>query len=243
VAWSVLQSNGAASDTWSGGLAYTTANVQAGTKLIAYTTNFGNSTITSVKDAALNSMTKLAAVSLGGASANGELAMWAMDTPAGDAGTKPTLTPAFSANNTVSMVIEEVSGLLPGNTTAMLDGGAAAASSGTISANGSIAAGALSSALAGEFLVAVAGDDETSTVTYATPTGSTTYTMDAHAQNATFITTCIPGYGNSTGGAETGSFALTGVSGSNHWGVLFAAFKLAASTVTPDLAMAPRIAP
>ena len=37
---------------------------------------------------------------------------------------------------------------------------------------------------AGEYLVVLGGDNEASTLTWAAPTGSTTYTRDAHAVNA-----------------------------------------------------------
>jgi hypothetical protein len=233
MSWSVLQSNGSFSDTWatSTALSYT-ANASSGSKLVAYTMVFGSVTVTAVEDAALNAMTKLASAAPAGSATNGEFAIWAMDTPAGDAGIKPALLPVFSTGTTsaLSMVIEEVAGLLPGNTSAMLDG-TIVSSNGTISANGSVACGAYSSAAAGEFLVAAAADDESSAIaTYGIPTGSTTYTRDAHAQNATNSTDNVPAYGSSAGGAETASFGVT-LSGTNvHWVTLFGAFKLGSST-------------
>ena len=230
MAWSVLQSNGSFSDTWatSTTLSYLN-NVSAGTKLVAYTMVFGNVTVTAVKDAALNAMTKLGSAAPAGSATNGEFAIWAMDTPAGDAGIKPAMLPTFSTGTTsaLSMVVQEVSGLLTGNTSAMLDG-ALASSNGTISTSGSVACGAYSSAAAGEFLVAAAADDESAGIaTYGTPAGSTTYALDAHAQNATNSTNNVPASGLATGGAETASFGVTLSGTSVKWVTLFGAFKLA----------------
>ena len=197
MAWSVLQSNSAQPDPGTGAVAYTTANLSAGTKLIAFICAGGGSNpeVTAMKDGASNAMTKLGAVLLGGTAANGELSAWAMDTPAGDVGTKPTITPTMAGGNqSLGIVIQEVSGLLAGNTTAMIDG-TAATSSGSISSNGSVACAAYSTTAAGEYLVALGGDDEASTLTWANPTGSTTYTRDAKAVNASVVFNCVPAFG------------------------------------------------
>jgi len=227
MAWSVLQSNGASNDTFGGAgpnVAYL-SNLSAGTKLIAVVT--GGSVVSSVKDGALNSFTKIISLGLNGNTANGESSVWAMDTPAGDVGTKPTITATEAPSG--SIVIQEVSGLAPGNTLAAMIDGTASTNSGSFNANGSVACGAYSSAAAGEYLLAVEADSQNSTPsgsTTANPTGSTTYTKDAHAQTANFIWDAVPAYGNSTGGAETASFGITGVNSATSWATFLVAFKL-----------------
>lgn len=163
-------------------------------------------------------MTALATVTNG--SPNFQLtALYAMDVPAGDVGTAPTLTVTTnaSANFSPSMLIQEVSGLLPGNTTAMMDG-TPGTSVGTASPtpNPSYA-----STAAGEYLVCIYGDEGVS-VTFTDPSG---YTGDAHAVNASGNADIDVARKNSTGGTETGQYTL---SGSSVYGVILGAFKLAA---------------
>src|SRR5580704_16424705 len=126
MAWSVLQSASTAATGNSGtqSATFTTANLSSGTKLIAAVACSANGlTVSSVKDGAGNSFTSLATVSFNNAASNGQLSLWAIDTPAGDAGTKPTITATLTASTTeTSLLIQEVSGLLAGNTAAMLDG-------------------------------------------------------------------------------------------------------------------------
>jgi hypothetical protein len=230
--WLVLQSNLGALDPGVISQTYL-SNVSSGTKLIAYITCGGgnNPEVTAIKDGALNAMTKLVSVFNNADQASGELSIWAMDTPAGDVGTKPTLTAtATGGNQSYGLVIQEVAGLLPGNTTAMLDGGAFVTKTGTIAANGSLTANAYSSTTANEFLVFVGADSEASIITWGVPTGSTTYTRDAHAGNASNIFNCVPCYGKSTGGAETGSSALTGVTATSAYATVIGAFQLAGGT-------------
>ena len=229
-AWRVLQSASTGLDPGAAAVTYPN-NVVSGSKLIAFITTGGggNPQVTAVKDAALNAMTKIGSAFLNNAAASGELSVWAMDTPAADVGTKPTLTATQAGGNqSFGFVIQEVSGLLAGNTTAMADG-TAVTSTGSISANGPIACGAYSTTAAGEYLVAVGGDSENSTLTWAAPTGSTTYTRDANARNATVIFNCVPSYGSSTGAAETASSAITGAGVATAWATVFVAFKLAGS--------------
>jgi hypothetical protein len=231
MAWSVLQSNLGALDPGVISQTYLN-NVVSGSKLIAYITCGGgnNPEVTAIKDGALNAMTKLVSVFNNADQASGELSIWAMDTPSGDVGTKPTLTAtATGGNQSYSLVIQEVSGLLAGNTTAMLDGGAFVTKTGTIAANGSLTANPYSSTVANEFLVFVGADSEASIITWGVPTGSTTYTRDAHAGNASNIFNCVPCYGNSTNGAETASSALTGVTATSAYATAMGAFKLPGS--------------
>lgn len=228
MAWSNLQSNSATLDPGAAAVTYLN-NVVSGSKLIAMIATGGsaNPQVTAVADGASNQMTNLARARFNNVAANGELSVWAMDTPAGDVGAKPTLTATQTGGNqSFGMVIQEVSGLLAGNTTAMLDG-TPVSNTGSIASNGNITMGAYSTTASNEYLLALGGDNEASTLTWAVPTGSTTYTRDAHAVNASVVFNCVPAYGNSTNGAETASFAITGVSTTTPWATIFLAFKLA----------------
>jgi len=229
MAWSVLQSAGGASDTAPS--ATYTGNVSSGTKLIAAVTCF-DATTTAVKDGALNSFTKLASVLLNNSTAAGELSLWAIDTPAGDVGTKPVITPTLSAGTVAGVVIQEVSGLLAGNTSAMLDG-SAGTHFGSIASNGNVSCGTYSSAAANEYLVALYGDDEFSNNTAGTPTGTATYTLDSGSQQANGIENCSLAYGNSGNGSETATFAITGVTATSDVATILVAFQLAAGGAAP----------
>ena len=232
--WSVLQSGKSATDSWISGttsVAYTTANVSSGSKLLAVVTVF-QTTTTAVKDAGANSFTKLASIAMDNSSVTyGEVSLWAIDTPSGDVGTKPVLTPAFASGGTTAaaVVIQEVSGLATGTTiAAMLDQTTATGTSfGVLSANGNVVCGSYSTGAAGEYLVALYGDDENSNITLGTPTGAATYTLDANSEQATGIEQCTIAYGNSTGGAETATFAATGYTSATQWGTILVAFRLA----------------
>src|SRR5208282_1988458 len=109
MAWSLLQSVGATNGPPCTAT-FTTANLTSGTKLIAAVAadNSSAQTISSVKDGAGNSMTALGSVAL--TDGFGVVALFAMDTPAGDAGTKPTITATGSvAGGSMAMLVQEVS--------------------------------------------------------------------------------------------------------------------------------------
>ena len=116
MAWGWVQSAGGANGnagTSTLTVTFATANVTSGNKIIAaisYTTI--TRTITSVQDAALNSLTQVGFLS---SSANSIVtALYAMDVPAGDVGTKPAIKLTLSAGSESSMVIQEISGLATG---------------------------------------------------------------------------------------------------------------------------------
>lgn len=228
MSWSVLQSNGANADGMTGLLTYL-SNLSSGTKLIAAVQVYQGTT-TSVTDGNGNNFTKIQANAYTTSQDHGELSVWALDTPAGDVGTKPTVTVTTSFGGTAwtgAMVIQEVSGLATGYTV----DGTPAISSGTISSNGSVSTGTYSTTAAGEYLLAAYSDDEYAQTTVGTPTGSTTYTLDAHSQNFTFTDNCCLAYGNSSNGTETCSFPLTGVTTTIDWATVIVAFPLASSGV------------
>src|SRR4249920_961861 len=123
MAWSVLQSK-SFTNAGSGNVAvtFTTANLSAGTKIVAWVAVSASSpqtVVSSVKDGALNTWTQLAVAS---DNTNDALYLFALDTPAGDVGTKPTITATIGSNFGASILVQEVSGLAAGNTSAMLDG-------------------------------------------------------------------------------------------------------------------------
>lgn len=227
MAWSHLQS---ASVTNSGPLtiakAYT-SNVSSGTKLIAVidvSTNDTSEAVQSVKDGSGNAMTQLISVQL---SATSWVELWAMDTPAGDVGTKPTITATLNAavsNFGCTLLIQEVSGLLAGDTSAMLDGTGSSNTSNPSTGTASPAtSAAYSSTAANEYLITIYGDPGNG-VTVSTP--ATAYTADGANVNASSSATVMAGYKNSGNAAESASFAFT-PTGANFWTVLLVAFKLA----------------
>jgi hypothetical protein len=236
MAWSVLQSASFTETTaalTSFGVTYGT-NLSAGTKLIAVVEASGGGSVsistTQVKDGAGNSFTKIYAIGLDGNTIQGELSLWAMDTPAGDVGTKPTITATTSSGEFgANILVQEVSGLAVGNTTAaMIDGSAQSVDGPSGATTGSPS---YSSTAVNEYLMALYGDNCSSTITWTAPGG---YNVDTHAVNSNSSGDCGVAYKNSTGGTETGSWSRTNTS--SNWAAVLVAFQLApsAATVWPD---------
>ena len=222
MAWSVLQSVSGSNTGTNTSLTVTyTSNVSAGNKLIAFITISPGvlGTITSVQDAALNSMTSCGAVS-GSTGGNVHTAIYAMDVPAGDVGTKPAIKVTYGVTADFGMVLQEVSGLAVGNTTAaMLDGTAAAVQE---TPSTSQAQPAYTSHAANEYLVSFLGDNGNS-VTYAL----SGYTLDAHNIQGSATTDAVVGYKNSTNAAESGTWTTSGTPTGS--GLIVVAFKLGAA--------------
>ncbi len=179
--------------------------------------------VTAVKDGAGNNLTKLVSVVLTGAVF---VEVWGCDTPAGDVGTAPTITATVSANFGVTMLVQEVAGLLAGNTTAMLDG-SGGQNHGTASP---ATMGSYSTAASGEYLMFIVGDPGDG-VTYGAVSG---YTADAHNVNANSFATLMVFYRNSTGGAESASSTIS-ASATDGWESIGVAVKLAAAGGSPSL--------
>lgn len=230
MAWSVLQSASATNPAAISVAATFPNNVASGTKIIAALSLSGTRTVSTVQDGSGNNLTQLAVVANG---TQQHTFLYAMDTPAGDVGTKPTITVTFSAINAPSsLLIQEVSGLLAGNTSAMLDGtpGTAIGTSGS----GSIGPPTFTDTAANEYLVYLYGDDG-GPLTYTPPAG---YTADANGVNSSSTANMVTSYKNSTGGTETGSYAISGTS--CQWSVMMAAFQLAAAgTAAPPVPQQP----
>lgn len=223
MAWSVLQSasSGSTGLATTKAVTFATANLSSGTKIIAYVGAAPGAvtfTVNSIVDGASNSLTQIGF--LDDSTNQVAIGVYAMDTPAGDVGTKPTITATFNGSFEASILVQEVSGLAAGNTTAaMLDGTAAVAG---FAAGASHAQPAYSSTAANEFLIAVEADDGgPQTVTQ--PGG---YTLDANAVTNNSLADIAPAYKNSTGGAESGTWTFGGTTTGT--ALLVVAFKVAA---------------
>jgi hypothetical protein len=236
MAWSRVQS---AAGSTSGGVQATLtvsygSNVSAGNKLIALaTTDASGGTPTSVKDGAGNSFTL---VGQAGVSATNAVCvtLWAIDVPAGDAGTKPAITYTHSQIGDMSLLIQEVSGLATGNTLAAMVDGTAGTATGTTSPTTSPT---YSSTAANEYLVCCFGDNLFGD-TYTDPSG---YTADPNNITATTVNHVAICYENSTNGAESGQYSFTGTGMA--YGVILVAFKLAAAAAVPPPGQQPRPSP
>lgn len=212
MAWAVIQSCGAtvANTSASVTATFTTQNVVAGNKFVCVVAC--NNAAVTVKDGAGNSLTQLATHTQGTVI----LYLFGLDIPSGDGGTKPSIIATGSGTMFASIVVQEVSGLLAGNTTAMIDG--TAGSSGGSAAT--TTSPTYSSTAANEYLVSPFGDFGGS-FTW-TVSGYTNDPNNQHNNN----NDCGIAFKNSTGGAESAVYA---VSGTVTYSQMLVAFKLAAT--------------
>jgi hypothetical protein len=231
VAWSVKQSCG---NTSGGGttLAATFGiALTAGSKLIAYVSQDGNGTsgvVSSVKDGAGNSFNLMVDISGSADSFLEDVSVWELDTPAGDAGTTPTITVTVSVSAEITMIVEEVTGLQPGTTPAVVLDLATTAAGTVNESNGApstLPQPAYSSTVSSEFLVTVYGDNGNGN-DITVPSG---YTADTNNNGTGSNTNLCVGYKNSTGGAESGSWTITAGSGATGCCMVVVAFQLAGS--------------
>jgi hypothetical protein len=218
MAWSWLQSASTApfATATSISAAYNTG-LSPGTKLIAcivYTYTVTGS-VSSVNDAAGNAFTSLASITNGTTLA----AVYAIDTPAGDAGTAPVITAAFSATGIAGLLIQEVSGLAGGATLALMADGTPGVLTGT--GGSPIASPAYSSTVPGEYLLSFVA-----TAAGNTWTAPGNLTADPANVGGDLHGDLAAGYANSAGGSE--SAAWTQTSGGDLWCSVLFAFKLAA---------------
>lgn len=230
MSWSRIQSASKAatsSAVSSVALAYGT-NLTSGTKLIvavATSTQTGTTTtVSTVKDGAGNSLTLVGRKSAGTSPVLTDVSLWAMDTPSADAGTKPTITATLTGGTAnMSILLQEVSGLAVGNTTAAMIDGTLAGLTG--SATGTTGSPSYTSAAVDEYLVSVYGDDG-GPISAVKPSA---LTSDANSLNSQTYANCALAYGNSTDGAEAGSWTLTGSAA--EWATLLVAFQLPGSSL------------
>jgi hypothetical protein len=182
-------------------------------------------TCTQVQDGSANSWVQLGAA----ANANQQTSLWALDTPAADAGTAPALTATFSVSAAGSIVIEEVSGLQAGATAAAMLDGTAATLTGATQNPGSPT---YTSTAASEYLICVYGDAGTSV----TATQHAGWTIDANSVNTSANAGCCVEYKNSTSGSETDGWTTSAAS---QWTLVEAAFLLASATAVYTIPYAP----
>ena len=225
MAYLVLQGSKNVVASGNGTCAFTTSNLSAGTKilcLVAVDFSTGGNPVTSVKDAAGNTLTLLADLTYG--STTGFTGLYAMDTPAADAGIKPTLTATVTTNFGVAMIVAEVAGLLAGNTTAMCDGTGTSASGTASPATGGTG---YTTAAAGELLVFGYGDPGFSAEVYSPLTGFQFIGVESGNSTAN----AVMAYMASTGALESASMTITPGTAMT-WGTVLIAFKLAAVPIT-----------
>ncbi len=224
--WSWLQSAAGNNGTGAGTVAatYSTANLSSGTKLIALVTQSGAVALT-VSGVALSgggTFTLMATAVLVGNAGTSGLSLWQLDTPAGAAGTKPTVTATITGGTPeAAILVQEVSGLVTGTTVAAVVDG----TPGTLTGNTNTATGSPSytSTAASEFLLACYGDTG-GPLTWVKPAA---LTIDAAAVNSSAANDVAIAYGNSTNGTEAGSWGLSGTA--TQWGAFLLAFKVTAA--------------
>jgi len=205
--------------------AFTTANVSAGTKIIVFASGGGTaiSATCTVKDGNNNVFTEIGH----SFQTNARIYMFALDS-SGDGshtsmvGTKPTITATWTATAGLGLVIQEVPGLLAGNTTAMVDG-TPGTLTGTAASTGSVS---FSSTATGEYTVAAMGDFGSGV----TPAAVAGWTLEANSVRGSASSNCVVEYRDSVNGAEADGFTSADTNG---WAIVEAAFKLASTTVTP----------
>src|SRR6266566_535794 len=213
MAWSRLQS---ASNSVTGALSVTCnlgSNLSGGSKLLALVVCSslpGTTPVSSVKDTAGNSFTQLVSVS-GSATRACAMYLYALDTPAGDVGGVTSITATLTGTaSTCSIVAQEIAGLAPGSTTAVLDGAAAAVQETTVLAGQ--AQPAYSSTAGSEYTLAAFGDNGGgSPETWTAPAG---WTVDASNNNGSANANYVIVYKDSAGGAESGTWTFTGTAAS-----------------------------
>ena len=138
-AWSVLQSATATSVGTTVAATFSTANLSSGSKLIALVVIAGNnvaSLSTTVSDGHGNNFTSIATLP-SVTTTKSLMGLFYLDTPAGDVGTKPTITATGAISNGASISIQEVAGLAPGAP----DGTAGTLNAGTSGSTGNFSTG------------------------------------------------------------------------------------------------------
>lgn len=222
MAWSVLQSvshNTAGTPATTNTTTYTTANITSGSKIIAVAASDSAGATTSGCTVGGTAMTKVAEIS-GATGGDVDVSLWALDAPAGVVGTKPSVVITWNTSTNSSILAQEVSGLLAGNTSAMWDGTPATLQATTVL--GGQSQPAYTSTAANEYLVAVFGDNG-GPETYTVPSG---YTGDTNGVNGNSFDDLTVAYKNSANGAETGTWTFTGTA--TGAGYIVVAFKIAA---------------
>jgi hypothetical protein len=189
-----------------------------GNKLIALVSFGGNSGLdfTSVKDANAVAFTQLADLHTLDAG-DVRIGLYAVDVPATP---NAAITLLCTGSSDLSILVQEISGLLAGNTSAMLDGTVATSHGGTTT----YTAPTYSSTAANEYLLAGYVDNG-GPMTWAV---ANSYVADANSINTSSQDDNVIAAKNSGNGAEASPFTLSGTA--TGWSSLLVAFKIAAVT-------------
>lgn len=217
MAWARVQSKSATSPNAAPNVTLASTPVTGNKIVVSFS---GSQSVTACKDGNGNALTLLASTT---ANSGQKTYLWAYDVPA-------TASKAFnftiSSNVYGSAVVQEISGLIAGNTTAMLDGTPGTLNGTVVSGNITTGTPSYTSTAANEYLIAVMGDWGDN-ATAATPSG---YTLDANSVNTSGNANCVVAYKNSTGGADGQGWTETN-SGQDQWGIISGAIQLPAGGV------------
>jgi hypothetical protein len=245
VSWSWLQSASGLNASGNNATAtFTTANLSSSSKLIAWAAVIENNAtpvITGISDGLGNNFTQVASVTnpsvTGFPTWVAVASVWVLDTPAGDAGTKPTISAATTGSVNTSLVVEEVSGLLAG--TSCLDG-TAGTLTGNLGGAGSTTSPTYSSSVANEYLASFIVDyfGGSNNPTWTKPSGTTLDTASINSNNSGQET--LIAYSNSAGGSES---SIWSVNSSDNYSAILVAFKLAGAGGTSGPALQQRQLP
>lgn len=220
MAWNVAQSKSAISTTSGTTVAVTlTSTPTTGHKIIVGSVMSGDSgTGSTCKDSNSNSLTALGSIGTG---LNGSMALnlFAYDVPASPSSTFTVTLPLSKADKAIMAL--EVSGLVTGNTSAMLDGTA-----GTGVGFQVVPTVTYSSTAVNELLIELYGDNG-GPMTY---TAANSYTDGGNGLNASSTTDINFFWKNSTNGSEADGFTLSGTGAET--GGIKVAFKVAAGGST-----------
>lgn len=211
MAWARVQSKSGTSATATTFTVTLGSTPTVGNKILVYA-DWGLGAFTSMKDGNGNSLT--AALTPVVQASHGTRGVWFYDVPATPS---TAFTVIIGTGSDIGMLVQEVSGLAAGNTTAAAVDGTPGSISGTASPTGSAT---YSSTALNEFLTSFYGDDGLGATV--TPPGG--YTADANNVNTSSLENCLVAYKNSTSGAEAASWSFTGSAG---FTVITLAFKLA----------------
>jgi len=151
------------------------------------------------------------------------VALFALNTPAGQVGTKPAIVGGWTNTATASQGILEVSGLATGATLGTLVDGTPATKAQNTTGVTPATASAYTDTAVNEFTLFVYGDDGGPATLGALSTGYTTSASNVSANSHADLGL---GWKNSSNGAETASWALSGTEPA--WGTILVAFLLPA---------------
>jgi hypothetical protein len=160
-----------------------------------------------------------------------QLAIYAADIPTAAGGTTPTITLTVDRSSTLAIVAQEISGLAPGNTTAMLDGSVVYNEA---QSKPSLGTGPYSSTASNEYLITAYADDG-GPDSWSSPSG---YTLDSHNSNGSGAANLAIAYNNSSNGPESAKWSISSGTDPPVEYAAIVAFKLPSGSTMITAAMA-----